>query len=75
MYNGVSDSDDSTIGSNNNCAILQHNKGRITVKNDEEKDLQEDDMSEEDKEEDERGEYPCGKELKTAIISMVKNLI
>ena len=52
MYNGISDSDDSTSGSDNNCAILKHNKGRIAVESDEEEDTQE-----EDKEEDKAGEY------------------
>ena len=37
---------------------MQHNKGRIAVKSDEEKDIQEKDTQEEDKEEDEAGEYP-----------------
>ena len=58
VYNGISDSDDSTSGSDNNYAILQHNKGRIAVKSDEEEDIQEEDTQEEDKEEDETGEYP-----------------
>ena len=35
-HNGILDSDDFTSGSDNNCAILQHNKGRIAVKSDEE---------------------------------------
>ena len=56
MYNGISDSDDSTSGLDNNCGILQHNKGRIAVKSDEEEDIQEEDTPEEDKE-DETGEY------------------
>ena len=57
VYNGVSVSDDSTSFSDNNYAILQHNKGRIAVKSDEEEDIQEEDTQEED-EEDETGEYP-----------------
>ena len=57
-YNGISDSDDSTSGLDNNCAIMQHNKGRIAVKSDEEEDIQEEDTPKEDKEEDETGEYP-----------------
>ena len=52
------DSDDSSSGFDNNYAILQHNKGRIAVKSDEEEDIQEEDMQEEDKQEDETGEYP-----------------
>ena len=58
MYNGISDSDDSTSGSNNNCAILQHNKGKIAVESDEEGDTQE-----EDKEED-KGRVSMVKNLK-----------
>ena len=58
MYNGVPDSDDSTSGLDNDCAVLQHNKGRIAVKSDEEEDIQEEDTPEEDKEEDKTGEYP-----------------
>ena len=50
-------SDDSTSGLDNNYAILQHNKGRIAVKSDEEEDIQEEDTQEEDKEEDKPGEY------------------
>ena len=57
VYNGVSDSDDSTNGSDNNYAILQHNKGKIAVKSDEEEDIQEENTQEEDKEEDKTGEY------------------
>ena len=57
VYNGVSDSDDSTSGLDNNYAILQHNKGRIAVKSDEEEDIQEKD-TQEDKEEDKTREYP-----------------
>ena len=56
-YNGILDSDDSTSGLDNNCAIMQHNKGSIAVKSDEEEDIQEEDKQEEDKEEDETGEY------------------
>ena len=37
---------------------MQHNKGRIAVKSDEEEDIQEEDTPEEDKEEDKAGEYP-----------------
>ena len=55
-YNCISDSDDSTSGSDNNCTIMQHNKGRIAVKSDEEEDIQEED-TQEDKEKDETGEY------------------
>ena len=40
VYNGDSNSDDSTSGLDNNYAILQHNKGRIAVKSDEEEDIQ-----------------------------------
>ena len=58
VYNGVLDSDDSTSGSDNNYAILQHDKGRIIVKSDEKEDIQEEDTQEEDKEEDETGDYP-----------------
>ena len=43
---------DSTSGLDNNCAILQYNKGKIAVESDEEEDTQE-----EDKEEDKAGEY------------------
>ena len=50
-------SDDSTSGLDNNYAILQHNKGRIVVKSEEEEDIQEDDTQEEDKEEDKTGEF------------------
>ena len=57
MNNGASDSDDSTNGLDNNCAVLQHNKWRIAVKSDEEEDIQEEDTLEEDREEDETGEY------------------
>ena len=57
VYNSISDSDDSTSGLDNNYAILQHNKGRIAVKSDEEEDIQEEDTQEEDKEEDKTGEY------------------
>ena len=57
MYNGISDNDDSTSGSDNNCAIMQHNKGMIAVESDEEEDIQEEDTQEEAKEEDEAGEY------------------
>ena len=56
--NGISDSDDSTCGSDNNCAVLRPNKGRIAVKSDEEEDIQEEDTPEEDKQEDKIGEYP-----------------
>ena len=58
MYNGIADSDDSTSGLDNNCAIRQHNIGRIAVKSDEEEDIQEEDTPEEDNEEDKTGEYP-----------------
>ena len=37
---------------------MQHNKGQIAVKSDEEEDIQEEDTQEEDKEEDEIGEFP-----------------
>ena len=57
-YNSISDSDDSTSGSDNNCAIMQHNKERIAVESDEEEDIQEEDTQGEDKEEDKAGEYP-----------------
>ena len=42
-YNSVLDSDDSTSGSDNNCAIMQHNKWRIAIKSDEGEDIQEED--------------------------------
>ena len=56
VHNDISDSDDSTSGSVNNYAILQHNKGRIAVKSDEEEDIQEEDTQEEDKEEEDKSE-------------------
>ena len=42
-YNGILDSVDSTGGLDNNCAIMQHNKGRIAVKSGEEEDIYEED--------------------------------
>ena len=42
------------LGLDNNYAILQHNKGRIAVKSDEEEDIQEEDTQEEDKEEEDK---------------------
>ena len=57
-YNGISDFDDSTSGSDKNCAIMQHNKGGIAVESDEEEDIQEEDTQQEDKDGDEAGEYP-----------------
>ena len=61
MYNGISDSDDSTSGSDNNCAVLQHNKGRIAVKSDEEENISVEEL---------KTEHISGE----ARISMVKNL-
>ena len=58
MYNGTSDSDDSTSGLDKNCAIMQYNIGMIAVESDEEEDIQEEDTQEEDKEENEAEEYP-----------------
>ena len=57
VYNGISNSDDSTSGLDNNYAILQHNKGRIAVKSDEEEDIHKEDTQEKDKDEDKTGEY------------------
>ena len=57
VYNGISNSDDSTSGSDNSYAMLLHNKGRIAVKSDEKDDIQEEDTQEDDKEEDKTGEY------------------
>ena len=57
VYNGILNSDDSTSGSDNNYAILQHNKGRIAVKSDDKEDIQKEHTQEEDKEEDKTGEY------------------
>ena len=48
-WRGVIYSDDSTSDSDNNNAILRHNKGMIAVKSDED----------EDKEEEDRTEYTC----------------
>ena len=67
VYNSIPDPDDSTSGLDNNCAILQYNKGRIAVESDEEEDTQE------DKEEDKQ-ESIFGEELKIEIIPMVKSL-
>ena len=60
-YNSVSDSDDFTSGSDNNCAVLQHNKRRIAVKSDEEENISGEEL---------KTEHISG----VARISMVKNL-
>ena len=79
MYDSISDSDDSTSGSDNNCTILQHNKGRIAVESDEEeihknkirRMMQESICGEELKNRNNN----CGEELNTIkIISVVKEL-
>ena len=56
IHNGISDSDDSTSGLDKNYAILQHNKGMIAVKSDEEEDIQEEDTQEEDEEVEDKTE-------------------
>ena len=67
IYNSISTSDDSNSGFDNNLAILQHNKGRIAVKSDEEEDIQEED-AQEDKEEDKTGEYMLNSMHGTGLI-------
>ena len=57
IYNDVSNSDDSTSGSDNNHAMLQHNKKRITVKSDEKEHTLEKDTQAEDREEDKTEGY------------------
>ena len=57
IYNDISNSDDSTSGLDNNHAMLQHNKKRITVKSDEKEHTQEEDTQAEDKEEDKTEGY------------------
>ena len=65
IYNSISHSDDSTSSLDNNYAILQHNKGMIAVKSDEEEDIQEEDTQEEDKKKEEDKKNIPGEELKT----------
>ena len=64
IYKYVLDSDDSTSGLDNNHAMLQHNKQRITVKSDEKEHTQEEDTQAEERRRIKQKEI-CGEELNT----------
>ena len=61
------------VAQDNNCAIMQHNKGRIAVKSDEE-DISKKRIHQKKIRRRMKQESIHGEELKTEIISVVKNL-